>query len=350
MLLDRYAYVPLLRTREAELKGFEHLSGDILGSCLPVIELTRSRRSKNNPQGDIARNVERVSNLLKGRNFILDVSVEEEFSNAQTEALLDQNNSFGNWVQFVASLANDHIVPMIHLAEGMNMQAIEQEAARLSEHARSLAIRLDYSDAGVADVMASVYRAIPDPQRITVILDAGFIQTGSQADHDDLVLAAIDSICEVGEPGGIVCMSSSFPSSVKDEGYGGDSRGAFEMAEVLLTRLVKQQRPDRRLYHGDYSSIHPLRYPAAFGGWVPRIDVPLDDVYFYHRYRRSDGGYERAAREVLSDELYEDAGTWGDEQIAQAAEGDPEGRSPSHWIAVRVNIHISRQTRQWRNV
>lgn len=55
----------------------------------------------------------------------------------------------------------------------------------------------------------------------------------------------------------------------------------------------------------------------------------------------------RAAREALDDELYENAGAWGDEQIAKAAEGEPEGRNPSHWIAVRTNIHITRQSRQW---
>jgi hypothetical protein len=34
---------------------------------------------------------------------------------------------------------------------------------------------------------------------------------------------------------------------------------------------------------------------------------------------------------------------WGEQMILDAAEGNPYGRAPSSWIAVRVNIHLSRQ-------
>lgn len=347
MLFGQYSYVPLVRTREAELAGIEQLKETVLDSCLPIIELTRSRRSKSDPQGDIQKNLARVSKLLAGRRYILDVTVEDEFSNGQTTALLNPSDFFGNWIQFVANLP-DQLIPMIHISEGMSANEVRQEVSLLAENADSLAIRLDYGNAAMADVMAAVYEGVGDPNRIVTVLDAAFVRTGTHADHDDLIIAGVDAISGIAEPAGIVCLSSSFPASVKEKGYGGDSYGSFELAEVNLTKAVKEQRPNRRIYHGDYSCTHPHRYTASYGGWVPRVDVPLEESCFYYRHRRIDGGYVHAAKDVLSDEQYEDVGAWGDEQIARAAEGNPEGRSPSHWISVRVNIHITKQTNYWK--
>jgi hypothetical protein len=46
---------------------------------------------------------------------------------------------------------------------------------------------------------------------------------------------------------------------------------------------------------------------------------------------------------MASWDLYESAGSWGDEQITSAASGHPNGFSPVFWIAVRLNIHITRK-------
>lgn len=343
MIFGRHTYVPLLRTRDAELKGIENVRPSLLDLCLPVFELTRSRRTKSSPQGQIEKNLERISALLGERKYILDVTVEDEYSNNETELLLNPDDGFANWCEFIETRGDNNLIPMVHLVEGMTDRELSEEVSRLITVTDSVAVRLDYTDGGIEGVMRTICDELPDPAKLIVILDAGFIRTGSERDHDDLMINAAQSVMGVARPAAIIPMSSSFPSNVKEKGYGGDASGEFSMSEVLLSDLVVSQMPNAPIHHGDYGSIHPFRYPGMFGGWVPRIDVPLEDLYFYHRCRRDAGGYETAARRVLEDDRYESAKTWGDEQIEFAAQGEPEGRSPAHWIAVRVNIHLSRQ-------
>ena len=101
-----------------------------------------------------------------------------------------------------------------------------------------------------------------------------------------------------------------------------------------------------KIYHGDFGSIHPVRYDTGGGGWIPRIDVPLNDKCFYHRYKRDEGSYVFCAKEVIKDSKYEKISglnSWGDLEIKDASEDNPNGKNPSHWIAVRANLYMTRQ-------
>ncbi|ENZ95882.1 hypothetical protein O1K_07645 [Xanthomonas fragariae LMG 25863] len=134
--------------------------------------------------------------------------------------------------------------------------------------------------------------------------------------------------------------SSSFPNSVVSAG-GEDDQGAFNLSEVYLWKELVLKFPD--LTYGDYAGIHPIDFTGTVTNWVPRVDVMLDESFYYHRYRRSEGGYEKAAYEALNDHRYVPLDCWAQENIRLAAGGSPNGRSPSFWIANRVNFHLSRQ-------
>jgi len=85
--------------------------------------------------------------------------------------------------------------------------------------------------------------------------------------------------------------------------------------------------------------------------WIPRIDFPTKSTFFYHRVRRgedesSENAYITAAKRVLNDRSFVDfgkIGVWGMDEILNAAKSNPSGISPSHWIAVRFNLYITRQ-------
>jgi hypothetical protein len=130
-----------------------------------------------------------------------------------------------------------------------------------------------------------------------------------------------------------------------DAGYGtaGAGAGEFRIGEVEIFKEVRNI--SRRVVYSDYGSIHPRRYDD-FGRWTPRIDYPLDDKIFFYRFKQEAGGYVTAAKSVVKDSRYSRIRrlkAWGEEEVAAAAAGEPNGRSPSHWIAVRMNLHITRQ-------
>ncbi|MDM7149060.1 beta family protein, partial [Klebsiella pneumoniae] len=42
-----------MKTRDAELKAMTHLKDDVFDKILPIYELTKSRKTKTTPDGDI---------------------------------------------------------------------------------------------------------------------------------------------------------------------------------------------------------------------------------------------------------------------------------------------------------
>ncbi len=127
----------------------------------------------------------------------------------------------------------------------------------------------------------------------------------------------------------IICAFSSFPKSVIE--YGEDSEGEFELIEHKTNQEIISSLNNNKIYHGDYGTIHPVRYDTGGGGWIPRIDVPLDNECFYYRYRRDDGSYARCAKKIMDDSRYkaiEDVNAWGDEEIKYAAWVNLEAEAP----------------------
>ncbi len=76
---------------------------------------------------------------------------------------------------------------------------------------------------------------------------------------------------------------------------------------------------------------------------MPRVDFNRNATFFYYRYRREKGGYISAAKKVIADSNYKSDNSWGDNEIHDAATGAPNGLSPAHWVAVRINMYITKQ-------
>ena len=148
----------------------------------------------------------------------------------------------------------------------------------------------------------------------------------------------------------IITAFSSFPDYVTRTGYGNDTYGEFEVSEIAINLNLQS----KGCIAGDYASIHPIRNNRSGGTWVPRIDFINNDKLYYHRYRREQGGYIKAAKEVISDPNYSQNRDytnrlWGDNEIILAANEEPSGKSPSHWIAVRVNLYMTYMYNKFKN-
>jgi len=337
-----YSYVPAVRTRDAELKGIRELGRSARDHLLPLVELTRSRRSKSNPLGAIEISVEKVLEILGPRHFIADLTSMDGQTNPQIETLLDEDNGFKCWTDFVSKHLGSRAIPVAHLTEPFDRKNFRQQVDALLLTQEAFAIRLPTSYRQYPEVFEEISREDSLFGRCVVLADAGFIPSRTLDGAKAAVMRIFQSVSQY-SPAMFVPIGSSFPSSVVAAGYGEDAEGEFPLTEIALSEYVKQFAITKNVVHGDYACVHPIDYVGTVTAWVPRVDVPLNESLFYHRYRRPVGGYIAAAQAAIGDPRYVPLECWGHENIVKAAAGSPIGKSPAHWISVRVNYHITRQ-------
>lgn len=335
-------YIPVLRTREAELKGLANVRSDYMGLVVPVIEFTRSRRSKANPIGAISKSVAKVEEILGGRPYIADLTSMNAQMSGEIQSLLDPADSFKNWTDFVASSLPKGCIPSVHLTEPFDANVFITQIGRLWSTNSGIALRVPVDYPHLQELAAHMGPVRPGGA-VVVLADASYVRPSQRESAFTNCRNVLRALAGKAHLGASVC--SSFPSSVTVPEYGGaDDHGKFDLVEVEVSdRLKGANIGPMSIVHGDYALIHPLEFDGTVTNWVPRVDVPLDKSVFYHRIRRPEGGYIVAAARALADPDYRKLECWGDHNIVEAARGAPLGRSPAHWIAVRVNYHISRQ-------
>lgn len=338
-------YLPALRTRDSELKAYEHLSAQVKESLLPVFELTRSRRSKSNPDGSVLRTVERLATLALKLPFIADITSLDSQGNAETAALLDPADGFRNWCDFVATHLPSGCIPVVHLTDPFDMGEFFGQYARLKKHSNAVALRVPTDYVDVASLAAALLpiQGRADGGCIVLLVDDGYVKQGEASASALRCMKIANAFA--GKVDLVAPLTSSFPNSVTAPGFGGgDAYGEFRLEEVAISDEMKMWGlPGARVVHGDFGLIHPFDFEGTVTNWVPRVDVPLTTTGYYYRYRRPAGGYNLAAALAVRDPKYAQLNCWAHDMIAAAAGGKPEGRSPSFWISVRVNYHLNRQ-------
>lgn len=338
-------YVCILRTRDAELKGFAELSVATKNSILPVIEYTKSRRTPKNTEGSVSVCVSKIEGMLEGRPYIADVTTMSSLSNAETERLLEQDKGFRAWRTFVVTFLSKNAIPVIHLTDPLDPASVVLQCKTFADLGDGkVAVRIPPGYEELDNLKATLIGALGGLSKVYLICDAEFVNEQTVVDvcseASATLLAAGPNFAER------IVASSSFPSSVVLPGYGKDAYGKFSLQEVWLSEQLKKVPSLESVIHGDYALIHPADFEGVVTNWVPRVDVPLDKHLFYHRYRRDKGGYEKAAKCAFADADYVALTCWAHENIKSAASGAVQGKSPAHWIAVRVNMHISRQVQR----
>ncbi|AXS83274.1 beta family protein [Marinobacter sp. Arc7-DN-1] len=356
--MSNYKYFPIIKTRDAELRCFEHISDSNLNQMLPIYELTKSRKTTKTPDGDIHRRMSKIKDLQHGRPFILDLSTDEAYSNPQIEQLLSERGSFYEWQIFIFELYSElNIIPMIHVYEDDNgiLEEVKKFVSYASSKKNLLAIRLpfDLTPNEVDFYLSPIRDNLKNNSKLIVLLDAGFIRHEADADTSKISNMFIETFqavskCLSNRLEDAVMLCSSFPSSPAQEGAKNasnraeaDSEGEFTIYEEIIYQEILMEGV--HIKYGDYASINNEQIEIRGGTFVPRIDIALPDgkTFIYKRYRRDDGSYQRCANKMIEDERYVNNKGWADEEIALAASGKPTGISPAYWISVRMEYYIN---------
>lgn len=343
---DKFCYFPLIRTRDSELRCFEHLENEVLSCTLPVYELTRSRKTTKDPDGAISKVMERISNIQKNLPFILDLTASELYTNAQIKDLLDPNNGYSEWQRFVFNTYKDlNIIPVIHVNEDRTQTDYSQLCDFVLTSPRknklfAIRIPIDLPPTEITYLFEKLQAALVQVEaKVIVLMDAGFVGknvsvtvelfTGFSKVLDEYAASIYKK----------VMLCTSFPKNVA-QGRN-EHEDSFRIYEEEIYQKVKNLVAD--IGYGDYCSINTEQIERAGGGFIPRIDVASTDgnSFSYKRYRQSEGGYVRCAKRTIEDtRCYTDLKTWADEKIQEASAGKPYRLNPSSWIAVRMNYYI----------
>ena len=349
-------YVPIIKTSDAEIRALENLSDKVKSSITPLLELTRSRTSKKMPEGDIRRRLQKLADFYADHEFILDLTTLPDLSNSQIKKLQSNENGYKSWVKFTKDILTyfPKMLPIIQINdEGVNdiedhYQRLKTQVSELCKNFEFIVYRFPLVYEDYVEDLNEILEAT-DAKRIICVIDAEFIAQEKATSYVPTIIDCIEKLNAIGIEQAVLT-STSFPKNPIE--FGEDEKGNYALEERRLYDLVLQQCPP--LIYGDYATINPIRDVQAGGnGWVPRIDLPVNDRLIYFRDRRIKEfeetyapAYTRVAKKVVSHPSFKNAKgnsgeCWGIKQIQLAAEGNPQGLSPSFWISVRMNIHLS---------
>ena len=350
-------YVPILKTRDAELRGIENLAENVKDATTPLWELTKSRRTKKNLDGKIERRLEKIYQIFGKRTFGLDLTSFIDLKNNEILKLFKNDNDFDAWVTFLKQQKKTflRLLPTLLISDA---DSAKQYIAMHKEETRKICESFDKYiyrvNLGYHDLKFDLDNIFRD-QKIqpTVLLDMEYVRKNTEDRYAQRAVAELKTITDAGI-NEIILAGCSFPQSPTEGG--GEEIGTHQCVEIDIYNFCKKGFPN--LIYGDYATIHPLPNERAGGqGWIPRIDFPFsvsDSISIrYHRVRKNPNeksyspAYIRVAEKVVKDRdfirLRRQLGesNWGIRQICMASEGYPPALNPAFWISVRINLFIA---------
>lgn len=332
---DEYKYFPTLRTRQAEMKGLEMLDDVRKKKILPLITLGRWPKAV-----DFVKAAEKAESVMDKLPHFLDLTTDVTHLGDQQKILRDPTNAFQAWRQFVSQYGS--AIPVVQMSHDAKVRDIFKQAQAIENSTGKVAFRIKDFSLDTPTVINAI-SSLDDPGNAIVFIDCQYIRDALAA-YVTATVATINQLRNEFPDLMIVVMSTSFPSSVVPFVDTTQRRGSIDILERQLHARIGG---DAVAAYGDHSSIHSVVYDdVPIMRWAARVDYPQNMLWAFERRPgdQSAAGYISAAQDILAtDASIGTRGIWGEQMIVDAAAGNPHGKAPSSWIAVRVNIHLSRQ-------
>lgn len=347
------SYYPILKTTIAEMRALKNLDSIAWERITPILELTKSRKSKNNQESCVYKKLEEIKELVGKNEFILDLTSIESLSNEQIESFQSDINGFKNWCNFISEVySNDlNVIPVLIAYPDSTLDDLVLESRQLCAVSQKIAVRIPICEPDLDDLFSTLrqFIRVNHAEIGCIIFDSGYI-FDEIIDTSPLVRIIFGFYSELPADfrGKIVFASSSFPASTLEKITGDKFNNSFPLQTLPLFKNVVKELENsgikKTIYFGDYACIHPNRNESKAYNWIPRIDYPTLNMIYFSRNRREEGGYIECAKKIslLTDFKIDALKCWGMTEIKKTSAGDPGGKSPSYWISVRSNIHMSR--------
>lgn len=331
--LDAMRYLPSIRSRQAELKGYRQLQRATKSSLRPLVSLGKLGKMED-PQ----KILQTIMESIEGECFI-DLNVNPGQMCQGFDILCDPSGNYAAWRDLIKG--GGSTTPVALLRDNSTERPFIRQVLQIERDHGVVAIRSRKPAQELATLQAAL-SAVDDVNNMLIILDFGYVR-GSLEPKEQEALRVISALRTIDESARIAVMASSFPKAVSAFGENG---GSLDIVERDLHARIGG---DVVALYGDHAAIYPEPFEPSISRFVPRIDYCLEEAWLYQRRRTDGGGYVECARSIMSsadwDEQFAEV-AWGAQMIrATALSGMiPAGfGAPSNWIAARVNMHIERQ-------
>lgn len=333
--------MPLLSLRPAEMRALQELPSKTKDRMLPVIGL-RPWLSANL----LDKGLEKLAEAYGDRPTIVSIDAAELIEkprpvHGELASLRHSAGGYDNWCAFVAERPN--YIPAIQIQDAAQ---ISQQVSCFHQLGRGLVVQV-----GAGAIPGLEPLAITIGQMTEAGTDTCFVLDMGKGSKDPLQLAVFvvaycDMIRSYCPHAYIAIAASSFPDDFKDVAF-------QEIYERQLFRAVGTNVPTGRLIYSDRGSARFERQTGGGGLPKPRIDYPLDHHWLFYR-TEADGfpGYRNRAQALIDARdpagvRYFDATlrVWGTLMIERTAANDTSAiKTPARSTAVRINLHLQRQT------
>ncbi|HEY9013270.1 MAG TPA: hypothetical protein VIN06_19885, partial [Devosia sp.] len=283
-------YYPNLKTSDSELRAIKHLAKDAKRGTIPVFELTRSRRTKALPMGSLKKRLQQLLENYGGSPYILDLCTQDELMNSETIALFSEQDGYENWRAFLKESAGENVIPCVLYEEDGSKENFQKQAIYLRDEYGKVCLRTSATDDLAQRLMIWLSEVISQDQIVVCAL-LYYIEPGRLDYYKELCRNYMRDVVGNRNPSAIMFPSSSFPRVVTDLPGCEDDTGTFSSHELALDDWLQEQFPNRHVQDSDFAAVHPIRYPASGGNWIPRIDIFTGSGFRYMRVRRNNGGY-----------------------------------------------------------
>ena len=355
-------YQPIIKLGEAEIKALEKSSDMVLNHIEPIIEITRGRKSvtasrkKESEPYPFDNRLARIKDIFKGKDIAIDLTSDEALLNEQIIQLYDPNNGYEKWISFLCKLKDENvfhkITPclIINGTDSNFTENLKRQADSLIRNFGNFIYRSSIIDENCYSDLSQLDQYL---KKIIVLIDCDYVIQPQRNEVSKKVSSRIDNLNKLSSNSiktYIVC-GTSFPKNISD--IGDDVSDEFILSEVKIFEEIKKKH--HSVIYSDYASVNPIRNDKIImaRGWIPRIDIPLEDRIYYIRQRRPKGvskyapTYSDVARQIIRTTNFpwlKD--NWGIAQIINCAEGAAPSSSPSFWISVRMCIHLEQQCKR----
>ena len=354
-------YCIIAKTAQAERRAMSNLSRNVLDKILPIVELTRGRKTTDKITKVVSypylRLIEEVKEIYRGCDIAFDVTSSEALSSPEIDALFGYTGGYAEWIKLLDDLRVEgyfkSIIPsvLLNYDDKDFENNVKSEINQLNSRFDSVMFRYSISnEGGVADLKL-ISDNFPEQKELLVVVDCEYVPTSSISFTMAACKTIIQGIKDIlgGRKYKIVLVSTTYPNNVTETND--EHADDIPLREIDLFDGVCKEHDD--IIYGDYGTVNPQRNDNIImaNGWLPKIDVALPRLVYYKRERRPKGTtaysstYELVAQLATADSRFplSQIDIWGIRQIVDCSMGSVPSSQPSFWISVRMNTHICQQ-------
>ncbi len=354
-------YCVIAKTAQAELRAMSNLSHEVLDKILPIVELTRGRKTTSKETKEVSypyfKLIEKVKEIYRGCDIAFDVTSIEALSSPEIDELYGSEGGYLEWIKLLDDLRVEGyfktIIPSVLLNyDDDNFEDnVQSEVQQLNTRFDSIMYRYSIGNEDGIEDLKLISNCFPDEKELLVVVDCEYVPTSSVSSTIAVCKNIIQNIKNaLGRRNyKIALASTTYPNNVAETND--EFADDIPLSEIKLYNSVCKEHGD--LIYGDYGTVNPQRNDGIVmaNGWLPKIDVALPTLVYYKRRRRPKGTtaysstYEQVARLATADSRFPLSliNIWGIRQIVECSMGSVPSSQPSFWISVRMNTHVSQQ-------